>query len=321
MNKHLFIVLVAVALALTACQGQATGPVKGVLVVFPSQMSIDDVNDFLASLQREVITVEPENVFDFSVCPWEDFKDDLRTRRTILLLADDPSQFPDELEPGDGIYRGENIWAKGQVVVGVQLPIQVDPSVVSRLLEDAYDQHLIGYIYGSFVSTQMSSPARIDSLLALGFSLDVPKSYTTAVWEPDQGFIQYQRRVSDDCLLLLSIRWIDDNEPLSPQESVLWREAMARNHFYDAAADSVDRSSVQVEPFSLRGMQGWKLLGMWRNPEHLNAGAFTSYVLRSGSRRYLLDMEVFHERKEKEPYIREGWIIMNTFMPGEENGQ
>jgi hypothetical protein len=78
---------------------------------------------------------------------------------------------------------------------------------------------------------------------------------------------------------------------------------------------------VQVEPLSLRGLQGWRLLGMWRNPEHLNAGAFTSYVLRDGGRRYLLDMEVFHERREKEPYVREGWIIMNTFIPGEENGQ
>ncbi|MBN2588146.1 MAG: DUF4837 family protein [Candidatus Fermentibacteraceae bacterium] len=316
-----YFLLMTVPVLLSGCAGPASGPLKGVLVVYPDEMEMDRMESFLNDIQIQVTTVEPEDVFDFSVCSSQQFQGDLKTRRTILFLVDDPSALPDDLEPIDGIYQGDDLWATGQTVMGVVLPEFDDPDLLSSRLESAYERHLSDYIYGSFVSTQMSSPARIDSLLALGFSMDIPKSYSLAEWDPDGGFLQYQRRVSDECLLLLSVRWIEDDALLSPEDAVIWREAVARHHFHDSAADSVDRSMVQVETLDLRGLGGWRLLGMWRNPEHLNAGAFTSYVLRDGGRRFLLDMEIFHEHREKEPYIREGWIIMNTFIPGEQNGQ
>lgn len=315
--KH--VVFITVLLLLAACAGPATGPVKGVLIVYAPDITLQDLDELLEEIQLQVTTVEAENVFDFSTCSIEDFRGDLKTRRTILFVTENIHQLPDELQVSNGIYRGENIWAKNQYVLGIILPGFNDTNALSDLLEQIYNNHLSSYIYSSFVSTQMSSPDRIDSLLVFGFSMDIPKSYNLAEWNPEAGFIQYQRNVSDTCLLLLSIRWIDDSVVLSPDEAVLWREAVARNYFYDAAADSVDRSSVGVQPMDLRGLHGWKLLGMWRNPEHLNAGAFTSYILRSNGRRYLLDMEIFHEHREKEPYIREGWIIMNTFILGEYN--
>lgn len=314
-------IIPAVLILLAGCAGPATGPLKGVLVVYPAGMEMQRLNMVLDRVQKQVDTVEPEDVFDFSVCTTEEFQGDLKTRRTVLFLADDRSELPEELEPSGGIYLGEDLWASDQYVLGVVMPEFDDWEILSERLESVYDRHIRHHIYGSFVSTQMTSPARIDSLLELGFSMDIPKSYSLADWDPETGFIQYQRRVSEDCLLLLSIRWIEDDMVLSPGEAVTWREAVARNHFHAASADSVDRSRVQVEPLNLRGLEGWKLLGMWRNPEYLNAGAFTSYVLRSDGRRYLLDMVVFHERREKEPYIREGWLIMNTFMPGEDNGR
>ncbi|MCD4776890.1 MAG: DUF4837 family protein [Candidatus Aegiribacteria sp.] len=313
--KH-YIFLTAFLL-LAACAGPSTGPVKGVLVVYEPSIEMRNVNELLDEIQIHVKTVDTENVFDFSVCSIEDFRDDLKTRRTVLFVTEDSLQLPEELRESEGIYRGDNVWADDQIVLGIVLPGFTNTGALSNLLEQIYDSHLSSYIYGSFVSTQMSSPERIDSLLALGFSLDIPKSYHLADWDSEAGFIQYQRRVSDKCHLLLSVRWIDDSVVLSPDQAILWREAVSRNYFYDSAADSVDRSSVEVQPLELRGLQGWRLLGMWRNPDHLNAGAFTSYVIRDNGRRYLLDMEVFHEHREKEPYIREGWIILNTFIPGE----
>jgi len=310
---------IAVFMLLSACAGPATGPVKGILVVYEPGIDLQDVNGFLDDLQIHLTTVDTENVFDFSLCSTPEFRDDLKTRRTILFISETSEQLPDELTETDGIYRGRNIWADEQIVLGIVFPEFTETDALSGELEGIYNYHLSAYIYGSFVSTQMSSEARIDSLLAFNFSMDIPKSYHLAEWEPEAGFIQYQRIVSDECLLLLSIRWIDDSIVMSPDAAVLWREAVARNYFYDSAADSIDRSAVEVQPIELRDLQGWRLLGMWRNPEHLNAGAFTSYILRSDGRRYLLDMEVFHEHREKEPYIREGWIIMNTFMLGEEN--
>ncbi len=313
-------VLLIVLLLFASCMRPATGPIKGILVVY--QLGIDEqLDDLLDKIQIHITTVDTENVFAFSSCPLDDFGGDLKSRRTILFVTGDGSLLPDELVESDGIYRGEDIWAEDQIVLGVVLPGFTDTDALSNLLEETYNQHLTAYLYGSFVATQMSSSERIDSLLTLGFSMDIPKSYHLADWDTEAGFIQYQRSISDDCLLLLSIRWIDDPIVLSADNAVLWREAVARNYFYDAAADSVDRSSVTVQPLNFKGLHGWKLLGMWRNPLHLNAGSFTSYILRSNGRRYLLDMEVFHEHREKEPYLREGWIIMNTFMLGDENAE
>lgn len=313
------LIIAALLTMLVACTGPAIGPVKGVLIVYEPGVDLQRLDDLLEEIQLRVTTVDTENVFDFSTCSADDFRDDLKTRRTILFVTENTNQLPDELQMLDGIYRGEDLWAEDQVVLGIVLPGYTDTDALSNLLEQTYNHHLESYIYGSFVATQMSSPERIDSLLALGFSMDIPKSYHLEEWNLESGFIQYQRHVSDECLILLSIRWIDDSVVLSPDDAILWREAVARNYFYDSAADSVDRSSVEVQPINLRGLHGLRLLGMWRNPDHLNAGAFTSYVLRSNGRRYLLDTVVFHEHREKEPYIREGWIIMNTFMLGEDN--
>jgi hypothetical protein len=302
---------------LTGCAGPSTGPLNGVLLVYDPSLDQAALDRLLEELQITVPTVEDEDVFIFSSCPLDSFSGDLRGRRTILFTVSSLDDVPADLMMSDGIWRGTDVWAEDQDVFAVVLSGDFDQaSELSGLLEDSYNRHLTAYLYGSFVATQMSSPDRIDSLRTLGFSLDIPKSYSLESWEPASGFIQYQRSASEDCLLILSVRWIADGRVLSADESVLWREAVARTAFYDSEADSVDRSRVQAAPLSLGGMEGFRLLGMWRNAEHLNAGAFTCYVLLAGETRYLIDMEVFHEHGEKEPYIREGWIIMNSFVPG-----
>ncbi len=309
------IFLVASVLLVTGCRSPAEGPLKGVLIVFTTD--VEDVLDgFAEDIQLHVETVTDEPVFNFSFALMDEFKGTLRSRRTILFAVGSADDIPGRLELSeDGIFRGTDIWATGQFVFGVVLDPSVDPVLVSSVLEDAYNMHMWDYVYGSFVVTQMSSPDRIDSLQNLGFSLDIPKSYKLESWRPEDGFVQYQRQVTDDCLLMLSVQWVEGVSSPDGEDAILRREAMARRFFFDASADSVDRSAVQVVPFRLNGAEGWGLTGVWRNPDHLNAGAFTSRVLDCGGIGYILDMEVYNPGREKEPYIREGWTIMNSFVP------
>ncbi|MBN1435370.1 DUF4837 family protein, partial [Candidatus Fermentibacterales bacterium] len=254
---------------------------------------------------------------------------------TILVVAGDADGIPDGLSAAEGVrggflHYGYDVWARGQSVYALTaddlLAGGSDLGALSDSLERAYDRHMSGYVYGSFVNTQMSSPARIDSLSDLGFTLDVPKSYATKEWLPDDGFVQFQRELSSESLLLmLSVRWVEEArvEGVSgPDEALLWREEMARRFFFDAALDSVDRARTTVVPMRLRGLDGYLLVGAWRNPEHLNAGAFTSYVLRDRETGtgYMLDFEVYHPHATKEIYLREGWTILNTFFPGGSDG-
>ncbi len=307
------------AAALACAEATPTGPLKGVLLAVDAELSDEAALALADSSQLYVTTVDAEPVFDFSYCDLDDLDGDLRTRRTIVVAVSSEEDLPVELEPlSAGISHARDLWADGQDVYGLVLPGFDSYGLLAGLLEESYDRHLKDYVYGSFVATQMSSPERIDSLMTLGFSMDIPKSYHLRDWDPEDGFVQYQRRVSEHCLLLMSVRWVDDARTLTGEEAVTWRESVARRFFYDAEADSVDRSRVEVSPLTHAGMEGYRLLGMWRNPEHINAGAFTSYVLFGGERRWLLDMEVFHEGREKEPYIREGWIIMDTFQLAEE---
>lgn len=308
--------LAIIAVVGLGCMGPAEGPVKGVLVVYPQELQ-DEVDEVLDDLQRFVTTVDREPVFNFASAYLEDFDGSLRMRRTILFLTADECQIPDQLVLTEGFYRGRDVWASGQLVYGAVLPDVTDMDALSDSLLRAYNLHMRNFIYGSFVATQMSSPGRIDSLRELGFTMDVPKSYATKVWEPDQGFVQYQRFDSEDCALMLSVRWREAEEEIeSAEDAMEWREAVARRFFYDAQEDSVDRAKTSARPIDLGSCEGLELLGVWRNPEHLNAGAFTSYVFRHGDRSYLIDFEVYYPEGHKEPYIREGWTIMNTFVPG-----
>jgi hypothetical protein len=315
--RHLPVILLLVSTALLAsCRGQSEGPIKGVMVVYPDGLE-DQAVQLAESLQIYVPTVEDEPVFSWSFAPQSAFRGDLKARRTVLVLLADSSEAPRGLSRTGGIWSGRDLWARDQTVYAALLG-SVDTDALSESLLSAYEHHLEAWLYRGFVSTSMSSPERMDSLAALGFRMDVPRSWSTEVWKPEEGFIQYQRFVSEEGMLMLSIRWADSDSSLgSSGEAVTWREEMSRRFFYDASADSVDRARLSASPLEVGGASGWILLGSWRNPEHLNAGAFSSYVLSTDSRRYILDIEVYNPGEEKEIYIREGWLIFNTFIPEE----
>ena len=320
MRRYLSLLFLLGAVLAVGCNQPATGSLKGVLVVYSAGLE-ESLGNVLEELQRYVTTVDREPVFDFSTCTTEQLRGSLRERRTILFVTSTPEELPGELSGTGPVLSARNLWASGQRVFGVALRGDTDLSAVSDSLLDAYDSHVRDYVYGSFVNTQMSSPERMDSLARLGFTIDVPKSYGTEIWRPEDGVVQYQRQDSEECLLMLTIRWLDTEITLeSPEDAMSWRQSVARRFFFDAGADSVDRAKTRTAPLTFRGYQGWRLTGVWRNPEYLNAGAFTSYIVRVDGRRYLLDMEVYHPQETKEPYLREGWAIMNTFTPGGDDG-
>ena len=313
--KRLFWIL---PLLFISCRQESIGPLNGILVVYSPSLSsfIDDGG--LDELHLVVETVDPEQVFSFAFASLPEFEGTLRERRTILFLLspEDAEELPDGLEGTAGsVYCGEDLWAINQRVLAVVTDGGSHlPEELPGLLLQAYQWQMHSYLYRSFVSTSMTSQGRIDSLKAvLGFSLDVPKSYFTHKWMERDLFVQYQRQPDDQCLLLLSINVISTSLELTPENAMLAREAMARTYFYDASEDSVDRARTGYELFTTGELEGLQLTGVWRNPEFLNAGSFTCRVLDAGDEWYILDMEVYNPGHAKEPYLREGWIIMNTF--------
>jgi hypothetical protein len=317
-RTSIYSTLIMLLLFSVSCRQDSIGPINGVLVVYSTSLAgfLDD--EGLQQLHLIVETVDPEEVFSFSFAEMSEFKGTLKSRRIILMLVDPPEAdlLPSVLHPGaSGVYFGRDVWAFNQQVLGVVVnPDSPElPAELSGMLETAYNDQMHEYIYESFVSTSMTSPERVDSLSTLGFTVDIPKSYFARIWSPDDGFIQYQRQPDEESLLLFSIRILSTDSELTDTNAVLAREAMARLFFSDASADSVDRARVTVVPIVQNGLSGWELTGVWRNPDYLNAGSFTTRVLDSGDVWYILDVEVYNPGHRKEPYLREGWIIMDTF--------
>jgi len=314
----LFCSLTLMMLFCVSCKHESVGPVNGVLVVYSDSLADFIDGGGLQELHLIVETVDPEEVFSFSFARLSEFQGTLKTRRTILFLVapSDKDLLPTALQPGNSsVYSGRNVWSLDQLVFGaiVNPALPELPAGLVDTLENAYNFQMNNYIFESFVSTSMTSPERMDSLKSLGFSLDVPKSYFVRIWSPDDGFIQYQRQPGEECLLLFSIRILATDEELTDTNAILAREAMARIFFSDASADSVDRARITAVPILINGLSGWELTGVWRNPEYLNAGSFTTRVLDLGGVWYILDMEVYNPGHRKEPYLREGWVIMDTF--------
>jgi hypothetical protein len=309
-----YAVAASLMLLFAGCKGAAEGPMNGVLVVYGEGQEAQ-AESISTTLQRIVATVDPEPVFSFSYASMDEMDASLRLRRTVLMLVSSEEEVPGGLEAAPGGYwRGHDVWARGQSFFAA-VPGTFDAAALSRNIELAYNGHLEAWIYQSFVSTSMSSTARIDSLRPLGFFMDIPRSYQTAEWRPDDCFLQFQRPVSEEGMMLLSICWKPGDSLGSLEDAIELRQWMARRFFYDASADSIDMARLGSAPWEVHGLRGWFLLGEWRNPEHLNAGAFTSYVLQSDTGVWILDTEVYNPGSEKEPYIREGWLVMNTFSP------
>ncbi|MCK5786911.1 MAG: DUF4837 family protein [Candidatus Sabulitectum sp.] len=301
-----------------SCKQDSLGPLNGILVVHSVSLTEFIDNDGLQELHLVVETVDPEEVFSFSYAETGEFHGTLKARRVILLLLDpsDIHLLPHELVEGEtGIYSAQNVWALEQQVFAVVVdPVLPElPSELPELLEIAYEDQMHDYIYESFVSTSMTSPERMDSLSELGYTLNIPKSFNIRIWTPEDGFIQYQRQPDEESMLLLSVRVFSTDAELTDSNAVLSREAMARLFFFDASADSVDRDRIACKQIVQNGLPGWEITGVWRNPEYLNAGSFTTRVLDSGGEWFILDMEVYNPGYKKEPYLREGWIIMDTF--------
>ncbi len=306
-------------LFLLSCRQESIGPLNGVMVVYSPDLAEFIDGGGLEDLHLVVETVDPEQVLSFSYADLQEFTGTLRERRIVLMLLspEDQGEIPGDLEEtSSGIYSGRDIWALNQHVFAVVVNGGGIPEELPAVIEEAYDQQMHAYLYRSFVSTSMTSQARIDSLRSLGFSMDVPKSYETRKWTAEDGFVQYQRQPDEECMLLLSINVIDgfSQTELTPENAMLAREAMARTWFFDASEDSVDRARTTFEPVVSGGLSGIQLTGVWRNPEYLNAGSFTSRVLDAGDEWYILDLEVYNPGHAKEPYLREGWIIMDTFV-------
>lgn len=306
-------------LLLLSCRQESIGPLNGVMVVYSPELAGFIDGGGLEELHLVVETVDPEQVLSFSYADLQEFTGTLRERRIVLMLLspEHRGEMPGDLEEtSEGIYSGRDIWALNQHVFAVVVNGGGIPEDLPAVIEEAYDQQMHAYLYRSFVSTSMTSRARIDSLRSMGFSLDVPKSYETRKWMADDGFVQYQRQPDEECMLLLSIHVIHSSSQLelTPENAMLAREAMARTWFYDASEDSVDRARTTFEPVTSGGLSGIQLTGVWRNPEYLNAGSFTSRVLDAGDEWYILDLEVYNPGHAKEPYLREGWIIMDTFV-------
>lgn len=306
-------------LVILACRQESIGPLNGVLVVYSEDLAGFIDAGGLEDLDLIVETVDPEPVFAFSYATVQEFSGTLRERRIILMLLEpsDQNEIPGKLEQTSwDLYFGRDVWALNQSVFAVVVDSsgKLPDQLAQRLLE-AYEDQMRAYLYRSFVSTSMTSGERLDSLSeALGFTIDVPKSFDTHKWMPEDGFVQYQRQPDDECLLLLSLNVLRTTAPLTGENAMLAREAMARTWFFDAEADSVDRARTVFETIDQAGMSGIELTGVWRNPEYLNAGSFTTRVLDAGELWYILDMEVYNPGYAKEPYLREGWIIMDTFV-------
>ena len=167
--------LVLSFLLLLSCRQESIGPLNGVMVVYSPELAGFIDGGGLEELHLVVETVDPEQVLSFSYADLQEFTGTLRERRIVLMLLspEHRGEMPGDLEEtSEGIYSGRDIWALNQHVFAVVVNGGGIPEDLPAVIEEAYDQQMHAYLYRSFVSTSMTSRARIDSLRSMGFSLD-----------------------------------------------------------------------------------------------------------------------------------------------------
>ncbi len=280
------------------------------------------------TLEREILTPQPEKRF-YLYWGNEDSLS-LRTRwQNVLLVGTLDSEdrvsrrlqnmLSAEAKRGveEGrytIFRRQDEWCANQTVVFLVAP-DVESllhylgdngeELFSIFHNDRYDR-MEREIYSRYEQTDLADSLR----RAHGWTMRIQHDYTIVASRRSPDHIRFRRSLPDR---FLTVAWrIGDPDEVTVDNLFAWR-----NQLGALMADStrINPAWYLAEETTIAGYPALKVHGLWETYSSLGGGPFVSYLLHAGGTLYLLDGQVFAPDRDKEPFIRQFEVILNTFVP------
>lgn len=221
-----------------------------------------------------------------------------------------------------GVQRGEyfvfhkqNEWARGQhmlILVSSDAPSLVDQAQAeSEFLFNIFDKARTRKIKRELYRAHEQKDLARQIRERYGFDLRIPHDYVLVREEPEQGWLRLKRPAPSRWITL----WRSSPLPEDPVDSTWvvqkWSDLAAE--YADPVQANTDYLSVK--PISISGYPGLELQGLWETIGPQGGGPFfcRAFYNPVDGRAYLLDAAVFNPGGEKEPYLKQLEVILETF--------
>lgn len=280
-------------------------------------------------LERTVRTPREEKVFRLEPRSPEDF-DFFKTWRNVLLVArlDGELQMAglarsllseeviQRIEDGEAyVFVKTDVWAKDQVFVmmvakdtqGLEGQILDRRDELFTTLEGHLNRRVLEWLY------KRGEQRALEQKLfdRYGWALRVPEGYAVEKELSEVHFVWMRKRTPGRWIFVWWGR-------IAPGETVdaPWLRAKRDEigtQFYEGdrvAAEDMETSETMVD-----GKPAIQLSGLWENPEKAVGGPFRCYAVvdRTTDTVFVVDGAVYAPGIEKEPYLRQVDLIVQTF--------
>lgn len=319
------VVSIAVVSVSSGCKApRAFGDRHSVIVRADSALWSSVDSTLLATIEQRVYTTRPERKFKVTFIASNDtLWRDLRLWQQVLILGgvDDEvarrvlraSNRPDASPPA--VVQARDLWARGQIVTLLLLPVDGAERAVGPLLpelypllEEQYTEWVMQRMYASGVNDSL-----VEALSSHGFTLQLPRIYE--VYRLD-SVIRFRNAYPDPSTLLRSIlvSWKRGLKPVDAEALRAWRQAIAHTR-YDPRQDVLDEH-LRFDSVSVGELRGVELRGVWRDRTDLPAaGPFIARALSCSAqdRTYYFDAWLYAPRTDKYPYVRQLELLLDSF--------
>ncbi len=309
---------------------RAFGREKEILVICSDSAWAAIEPDLRRKVEVEFHAVRWEKIFELAHANQKDvsyFKEwdkiilvESLERKVLLQDVVDEKTMAKVAESQEGLFFTQpDVWARGQIVVGLASAREVDlPRVVALYGDRIYqsflkilEQEEAENMYISGINQQLA-----DSLSkSCGFSITLPKVYQRVM--ADTLPANQWMFVHQDPVRSLVITRIDHPGPLDLSQTSLaaLRDSLLTPHAYPGMRTLPER--VDTSTVTVAGQNRTRVFGVWENLEQISGGIYVQQIidLPDKDRRYILDCLLFcpDSRKNKYRYVCQLDRIMDSF--------
>ncbi|MBZ0264796.1 DUF4837 family protein [bacterium] len=280
------------------------------------------------SLAKPVFTPQPEPRFILQyggkdslqmVSKWQNVlvlgaldADDEVTEWVTGLLSEDV--LGNISQQGQSIIRRDDLWSSGQTVIFVVGSTRVklaswlanNGEELYKMFADARYERMKKQIYSQYEREELADSLQEEH----GWHLRIQHDYAVAASERSPHYIRLRRFLPDR---FVTIAWKPgEQEEVSGKTLIEWRNQIGLT--YADPSKLVDEY-LQMKETTLNGMPAIQAYALWETIGPLGGGPSVLYLLHSGGTLYLLEGMVFAPDRDKEPFIRQLEVILNTFEP------
>ncbi|MDP8205822.1 MAG: DUF4837 family protein [Candidatus Electryonea clarkiae] len=328
-HKSIQILILLSSLIIIGCGGFKPGAVEGdkSVAVITEGSHAEIIRTLLTkTLEREILTPQPEKHFELffggddslsSYSLWSnvilagalDSDDKVSARLGDMLKGESLEGVSQELY---FIFRKQNLWARGQTVIFLVAATRADLALwienngdeLYKILSDDRNERMKKTLFAHKEQKKLADSLRT----AHGWSFRIQHDYQLVTSQRSPNIIRLRRRLPDR---YLTVAWrIGDPKEVCIDSLIAWRNSIGKKF---ADPSKINKNYIKVTESSISDVPAVRVEGLWETIGNLGGGPFVSYIFHSGGTLYFIEGAVFAPDREKELFVRQLDIILNTF--------